>query len=265
MDNEVLFYQQFDDPFVPSLRPFDKCTNDIGPPFGTPSEAARTWQSKGVEMMQADFNDVNNLVAAFQGANVIFGSTDFWTIFEDETNITQYCFEVELQQARNLAGSAAQIPTMERYIFSSMANATKWSHGKFRRLYHMDSKALAAVIYYNLPWEWGLPTTPKIALLTFDVPIPLLDVRRDFVSESLSWNQYLDIWCQSQGVPRGKCDQASLEKEFGENVLFAQEFGYEGCDCPANRVSVTSFQEYCNQTNFSKILRVCASSGPSEG
>ncbi|KAK9254847.1 hypothetical protein V1507DRAFT_76198 [Lipomyces tetrasporus] len=67
------------------------------------------------------------------------------------------------------------------------------------------------------------------------------------VSESLSWNQYLDIWCQSQGVPRGKCDQASLEKfeqlpppgglgrEFGENVLFAQEFGYEGCDCPANR------------------------------
>jgi hypothetical protein len=60
-----------------------------------------------------------------------------------------------------------------------MANATIWSHGKFPRLYHMDSKTLAvdyaitlpglkgkfsqiqATIYYNLPWEWGLPTTPK--------------------------------------------------------------------------------------------------------
>jgi len=139
-------------------------------------------------MVQADFDDLNSLVAAFQGANVIFGVTDFWTIFNDaesqkkkkpDQDITQYCFEVELQQAKNLADSAAQIPTLDRYVFSSMANATKWSHGKFQRLYHMDSKALAvdyalslpglqgkfsqiqAAIYYNLPWEWGLPTTPK--------------------------------------------------------------------------------------------------------
>lgn len=59
------------------------------------------------------------------------------------------------------------------------------------------------------------------------------------VSEMISWNQYLEIWCQSQGVTCGKYNQVSLEKfeellpgglgkEFGENVLFAQEFGYEG-------------------------------------
>lgn len=138
--------------------------------------------------MEANFDDVNSLVAAFQGANVIFGVTDFWTIFKDkeshkkkkaDQDITHYCFEVELTQAKNLASSAAQIPTLERYVFSSMANASKWSNGKFSRLYHMDSKALAvdyalslpglqgkfsqvqAAIYYNLPWEWGLPTTPK--------------------------------------------------------------------------------------------------------
>ncbi|KAK9261043.1 hypothetical protein V1519DRAFT_359668, partial [Lipomyces tetrasporus] len=110
---------------------------------------ARTWQSKGVEMMQADFNDVNNLVAAFQGANK-----------RPDQDITQYCFEVELQQARNLAGSAAQIPTMERYIFSSMANATKWSHGKFRRLYHMDSKALAVDYASKLPGLQGRFSNP---------------------------------------------------------------------------------------------------------
>ncbi len=206
-------------------------------------------------------------------------------------------------QAKNLADSAAQIPTLERYVFSSMANASKWSHGKFSRLYHMDSKALAvdyaltlpglqgkfsqiqAAIYYNLPWEWGLPTTPQkvssprrmlvgsrtekqqqndgsyniTAIGSGDAPLPFLDVHRDFgscvqtvvnaapgvnffaVSEMLSWNQYLATWCQSQGVPRGKYNQVSLEKfeellpgglgrEFGENVLFAQQFGYEGGD-----------------------------------
>jgi hypothetical protein len=138
-------------------------------------------------MVRADFDSISSLVAAFQGANVIFGVTDFWTIFSDpesqkkkkpDQDITQYCFELELQQAKNLADSAAQIPTLERYVFSSMANATQWSNGKFRTLYHMDSKALAvdyasslpglqnkfsqiqAAIYYNLPWEWGLPTTP---------------------------------------------------------------------------------------------------------
>jgi hypothetical protein len=57
----------------------------------------------------------------------------------------------------------------------------------------------------------------------------------------LSWTEYLEIWCQSQGVPRGKYNQVSLEKfeellpgglgrEFGENVLFAHGFGYEGGD-----------------------------------
>lgn len=60
-----------------------------------------------------------------------------------------------------------------------MANADKESGGKFKTLYHMNSKAEAveyiqslpalrnkfsqvqAPIYYNLPWQWGLPTTPK--------------------------------------------------------------------------------------------------------
>jgi hypothetical protein len=99
------------------------------------------------------------------------------------------------------------------------------------------------------------------------VSIPFLDVHRDFglcvqavvnsapamnlfaVSEMMTWNQYLDIWCQSQGVPRGKYNQVSLEKfeellpgglgrEFGENVLFAQEFGYEGGDSVVRPIEV---------------------------
>ncbi|KAK9311269.1 hypothetical protein V1522DRAFT_417796 [Lipomyces starkeyi] len=39
-------------------------------------------------MVQAGFNDLNSLVAAFQGTNVIFGVTDFWAIFKDEKSHT---------------------------------------------------------------------------------------------------------------------------------------------------------------------------------
>ena len=139
-------------------------------------------------MVQADANNTSSLIAAFKGATVIFGVTDFWTIFKDPESqskkkpgqdVTEYCFEVELQQGKNLADAAATVPNLHRYIYSSMANATKWSNGKFKKLYHMDSKALAvdyakslpqlagkfsqvqAPIYFNLLWQWGLPTTPK--------------------------------------------------------------------------------------------------------
>lgn len=130
---------------------------------------------------------MDSLKRAFEGASLIFGVTDFWTIFQDPESqrrkkpnqeLIQYCYEVELLQGKNLADAAAGVPTLARYIFSSMANATQTSGGKFKRLYHMDSKAKAveyaqglkglkgkfsqiqAPIYFELPWKWGLPTTP---------------------------------------------------------------------------------------------------------
>jgi len=93
-----------------------------------------------------------------------------------------------------------------------------------------------------------------------DIPVPFGDVQGDFgrcfkavadsnkpginflaVGEMMSWNQYLDIWCRSQNVPRGKVELKALQeyeellpgglgREFGENVLFGQQFGYDGGD-----------------------------------
>jgi len=59
------------------------------------------------------------------------------------------------------------------------------------------------------------------------------------VGEMMSWNQYLKTWCESQKVSVGGYDERTskdfmeilpggLGREFGENVLFAMEFGYEG-------------------------------------
>lgn len=152
------------------------------------SDNAKDWAAKGVEIVRGDLNDVTSLKRVFAGADVIFGVTDFWTIFKDpesQTNkkpgqeLVEYCYEVELQQGKNIADAAATVPNLFRYIFSSMANATTSSNGKYAKLYHMDSKAEAAVyaqslptlagkfsqiqapIYFQLPWEWRLPTTPK--------------------------------------------------------------------------------------------------------
>ena len=306
------------------------------------SAAAKEWEAKGVEIVPGDLNNTESLAEAFQGADAIFGVTDFWTIFKDpasqtkkkaDQNILQYCFEVERQQGINLADAAATVPNLSRFVLSSMADANKWSKGKFNELYHMDSKAQAAdyakslpalkskfsqvqaPIYYNLLWEWGLPTTPKRVNHAFislsisslegltcelqqadgtyriqgvgpaDAPIPFGDVRKDFgylvkaavegepdlnifaVGEELSWNQYLKTWCESQNVPFGGYDEVAyddftvilpggLGHEFGQNVLFAIEFGYDGSDPSVTRpdaVSCTpvSFPPLINETNTS--------------
>lgn len=157
------------------------------------SEKANLWKSKGVDIISADLDNQLSLEIAFRGANVIFGVTDFWTIYQDplsmtkkrsDQNIAEYCYEVEVQQGKNLVNAAVTTKkTLERFVFSSMAMARKWSNGKFSRIYHMDSKAVVveyaqslpelndrfsqiqAPIYFNLFWQWGLPTTPtKVSL-----------------------------------------------------------------------------------------------------
>jgi hypothetical protein len=108
----------------------------------------------------------------------------------------------------------------------------------------------------------------------------------------MSWETYIETWCASQGVSAGKYREHTIEqyeellpgglgREFGENVLFAQEFGYDGgeegvvrpeqvsfvpnhdilvgrellTDCALQfGIKMTSFKEYCEKTNFSSIL-----------
>ncbi|KAK4071234.1 uncharacterized protein Triagg1_6265 [Trichoderma aggressivum f. europaeum] len=292
----------------------------------TESAAAKAWAAKGVEIVKADFDDVESLKRAFKGANVIFGVTDFWNIFgnpqskelkKPDQELIEYCYEVELRHGKNLADAAASTAsTLDRYIFSSMANATESSGGKFSKLYHMDSKAQAvtyaqslpelkdkfsqiqAPIYYQIALEWGLPVEPtkqpdgtyrmKVPGVAHK-PIPLGNVGTDLgpnvkalveqappntnlfaVGEYLSWNDYLRIFCETQGVPYGGIDELSYDEinelipgglghEFGCNVLFAFEFGYEGREAgivgPGKYgVKMSSFREYCEKADFSALF-----------
>lgn len=108
--------------------------------------------SPNIEVVAADANDPASLLQAFQGAHAIFSVTDFWTLYFDTRSkdklkpgqpLNEWCFEAEVQQGRNIIDAASQIPTLERLVFSSLANVTKWSDGKYTHVFHFDSKAVA--------------------------------------------------------------------------------------------------------------------------
>jgi hypothetical protein len=93
----------------------------------------------------------STLPSAFQNANVIFAVSDFWGIFGDPANAAKakdqplnvWAANHEIEQLKSVIDAAAKVPTLERFVFSSLSDATKWSRGKYTHVYHFDSKAKA--------------------------------------------------------------------------------------------------------------------------
>ncbi len=95
-------------------------------------------------------NDKDSLLAAFEGADAIFSNTDFWTQFYNPASreklkpgqsINEYCYDLEVQQGKNVADAAATVGSLDRFILSSLCDATKLSKGKYTNVYHFDAKA----------------------------------------------------------------------------------------------------------------------------
>lgn len=120
----------------------------------TSKPAAQEWLTRGVELAAADMDDVDSLTKAFTGAHAIFTMTDYWTPMSDPSvwataakrGITaeQQCAELETQRGKNMAVAAAAPEvqkTLERFVYSSLPDATKLSGGKYTKVWHYDSKA----------------------------------------------------------------------------------------------------------------------------
>lgn len=89
-------------------------------------------------------------MAAFKGADAIFSNTDFWTQFfnpgtreklKSGQTINEYCYDLEVQQGKNVADAAATVGSLDRFILSALCGAKKLSKGKYTQVYHFDSKA----------------------------------------------------------------------------------------------------------------------------
>lgn len=103
--------------------------------------------------MPGDVDDAASLTAAFQGANLIFGNTAFSNAFamptaEDLAKLTpgqtlrEWCYELELQQGKNIVDAASSVGGLDLFIWSSLSHASKWSGGKYKGVFHFDSKAM---------------------------------------------------------------------------------------------------------------------------
>ncbi|KAI9661163.1 MAG: hypothetical protein M1821_009490 [Bathelium mastoideum] len=114
---------------------------------------AQTLATGGVELIKADLDDKHSLSPAFENANVIFSNTDFFLPFQNAMGakeitggrtVYEYAYHTEVTQGSNIAEAASSptvLKTLERFIYSSLSDARKWSGGKYKHLYHFASKA----------------------------------------------------------------------------------------------------------------------------
>lgn len=118
------------------------------------SSASRELERLGVELVEANLDNVESLAKAFSGVNAIFAVTDFWQFPQDPKThelvaakgITwnEACYELEYQQGVNLLDAAARRANdsdFDRLIVSSLSGARQSSQGKYNWVYHFDSKA----------------------------------------------------------------------------------------------------------------------------
>ncbi|KAH8726045.1 hypothetical protein GQ44DRAFT_680236 [Phaeosphaeriaceae sp. PMI808] len=120
----------------------------------TQSKVSQKLFAQGIEMIQSDLQDPSSLKDAFKGANLVFSVTDFWQPYFDPKNrasaqvqgksIGQYAYELELQQGKNIVDAVArEVDGLDEvgFIASTLCNVRETSQGRFKELWHFDSKA----------------------------------------------------------------------------------------------------------------------------
>lgn len=95
------------------------------------SSKSKAMAEKGVEMVQAELNDVESLKKAVKGSYSVFGVTDFWSLMDKQK---------EIQQGKNIF-EAVQTEGVKHYIFSSLPWAEKITKGVLKNVDHFDGKA----------------------------------------------------------------------------------------------------------------------------
>ena len=117
------------------------------------SKVATTLADTGVEIVEANLNDVESLKSAFKGADFIFAYTDFSGIVRGPEVMGRFqagelaapigaeSYRIELQQGKNIADAAATVPELSRLVWSALPGVKKLSGGKYTQVFHFDAKA----------------------------------------------------------------------------------------------------------------------------
>jgi hypothetical protein len=92
------------------------------------SDGAQALLAQGVDIVEADLNDLQSLQAAFTGSYAIYSVTNFFEAFP-KTGDTK-AIEIEVKQGINLAKAAAATTSLQHYIWSTLPNSRRVSNGK---------------------------------------------------------------------------------------------------------------------------------------
>ncbi|GKT41492.1 NmrA-like family domain-containing protein 1 [Colletotrichum spaethianum] len=203
--------------------------------------------SQGVEIVEGNLDNFETLKAAFQGANAIFGNTIFPFALgasspqlRPNQSLPEWCYELEVQQGKNLVDAAAEVDSLEIFVWSTLSAAKKWSAGKYKNIYHFDSKA--AVVehiesahpdlfkktsflelgLFMTNWKMGEREDGTMVLRmpgsggTQPIPHVLVEETGLYVkalvqappgthllacSELMTWPDYVKLWSRIQGIP----------------------------------------------------------------
>ncbi|KAJ5613441.1 hypothetical protein N7510_006635 [Penicillium lagena] len=95
--------------------------------------SALALSAQGVEVHPVDLNDsLEKLIEAFEGAEVLYGMTDFYSSGSKD---------IETAQGKAIADAAAATPTLKHFLWGTLPDPVKVSNGKFLNVHHWQSKA----------------------------------------------------------------------------------------------------------------------------
>lgn len=127
------------------------------------SKAALALADSGIEIVEANLNDVKSLKSAFKGASYIFAYTDFSGIVRGPEVMGKFkagelaapigaeSYKIELQQGKNIADAAATVPGLKRLVYSALPGVKQLSGGKYLQVFHFDAKAEAFEYMLGIP------------------------------------------------------------------------------------------------------------------
>lgn len=151
--------------------------------------------ARGVQIYQGDVNDTETIKLVIQGADVVFGNTVFsdaplnpqspdWNRLKPGQNVREMSYDLELQQGKNIVDAVATVGGLERFIWSSLSNATKWSKGEYKGVYHFDSKANVV--------EYMMENHPKLAEKTSILQMGLFMTNWKWGKSAVPWEKVRD-------------------------------------------------------------------------
>lgn len=119
------------------------------------SEASQALRNLGAEIVKGSFFDPSSLSVAFEGAHAIFLNTDFFEVYHAESakgdleKASQIAFESDYTAGKNVVLAAANLPSLERLVYTSFGPIKDFSKGKYSNCYHWNSKVAISKFIEN--------------------------------------------------------------------------------------------------------------------